>query len=1391
MGKYDEYEKILYGKKSTSQLSKNQNSINNLSARLAASGVDPNEALDKRNALEKFLNLKQDQNVIFDVFELLNRPQQALFAGWKNAQEGGDFWEGAKQGITGNADTQFKEILKNYGMEDREGKLDLADVLGFAGDVFLDPADLVPVAGFSKIGKSLDAGDNIFKAIRSADSASDIAFKGIGKGLKGTAKLADTGLEKVLKNLDEIKGVRAFDKAGNVLSDTAKIAYGNLDNSRSLLPDIINKADLGDNFARAEKGRLQSYKELKNSIQDVFKKSNASVNAILNKRSAENTANEVKRQLSTTFKQNEDKLKNFLTKKGKDINSIENLDEVGSDVSLFIESMMDRSIEKDELLDLIREGKVYKNKNGNQIIDELEKMKKQLPKELQDNLDLSIKVDDTGKISLGDGWNKKVLRDNGVRSFKDLDPKTSRIADYGNWYDKADLDKIEELRKDEDFRALINDMFGEIKDGDVIQFDGDSVKILSNFDTDPKGRYGSASDLHSKLQREVPLESRGKEYGYAGGGYYREINDTLNEGGQLTGEAKRIADNVESAVNAYKTTEPIGLTKYDRAKHIRKAFGLEELPNYGYKSLSPEDLQRTADELQTKIGQKFKVSEGFNSAAIGAGSSYFTDKDMYMKIRAADGTNMFIVNPNEREAILKKAQEYTLRSAGIEDVMTEFGPQPKLVLTVDIFDENGKKLATIGDNQVAKGANQILDEGFGTNFGRFGDNNTYLPHTLADRSMANTAKDTNVPILRGNTSQLSHRTRLGSIRENNNLYREAFTKGNVAPEQAEFFKKYPKLFEENFNKAFANKYFDGMTGLGKQHKIVSDTLINQTFGNRTDIENLQKSILEHRASGNKEALKKATDEYNKLVKDAPVKYLTEFDDAVPNNFTKLSTEQCNEIRNHLKRIRQAVGSDAEGYNQLLKVFDSSKGSIAVNDDVLRMLQVTINPKEKNAILKAYDKVLDLYKSTKTLSFTNSLNNFVGNSSNLYLSGINPMEQAKYMSQAVDISKNGERLYTALLSGAELSPKELDVANKWKAFLDTGFGSEEIALDLQDLPDFMKDIAKNGKTSKKVTAKDVATWLPKMNMRANTYVDNLNRITVMLKSMEDPSYLRRLGIEGATDAEKYRKAISKVMFDPSMMTDAERNIMKRIIPFYTYAKNNLVFQMDNLGRNGSRYNRLMKTIKNLQKNATNNNEEDMADYIKNNLYVPIPGIGKDGEYTVLRTQLPFGDLVDLADNPGEFLVNRTGPVIKSPVEFATNTNSFTGREIESFPGQRSSNIPFLTKKQEKALGDFTGLDVPIKTATRLFSGNPLSTITMTNSIDTDKLSRSYEQIEDLQNLMKQYEQKGYQFSTMSELKKANKNGTLANIDAIFAKYGVNSNNSSNNPYSDYEKILYGR
>ena len=194
--KYAEYEKILYGTSADKKV-KADKSINNYKARLEAGGVkDVNAAMDNRNILEKALNLKQDQNILFDLFELLNRPQQALFNAWEAGQKGNDIRDAAWKGLSGQNEVKFKDILKNYGMEDVEGKIDASDVLGFAGDVFLDPMNLIPVAGFDEFGKALDAGENFNKAAKNLKTGSDVVMSGISKGIKGTAKLADKGIEK-------------------------------------------------------------------------------------------------------------------------------------------------------------------------------------------------------------------------------------------------------------------------------------------------------------------------------------------------------------------------------------------------------------------------------------------------------------------------------------------------------------------------------------------------------------------------------------------------------------------------------------------------------------------------------------------------------------------------------------------------------------------------------------------------------------------------------------------------------------------------------------------------------------------------------------------------------------------------------------------------------------------------------------------------------------------------------------------------------------------------------------------------------------------------------------------------------------------------------------------
>lgn len=1113
-----------------------QNQISNLKTRLESGGVKNPEA-DDRNALEKWLNLKQDQGLIRDVFEILNRPQQAIFTGIKNSQEGGSFLEGMKEGITGNEETDFKDILMNTGnFEDEKGKLDLVDALGFVGDVFLDPMD-IPVAGFGKVGKALDSGDNISKAMRNADSINDLLFKAGGKAIKGGAKLADTGIEKGLKKLDEAKGIKY------------------------LTPDAKSAANLGKyvdegSDAVGELGDLEIYKAAKEKASGIFKFPDKVKKAILKGRSAD-VEQDMTRLKLNMMKEKElvDVAQKYLD--NQVVKKYDNVDNLLSDVVRFGEYTMDRSISNADLLSMAKKGDL---EGKQEFIDTLNKMiKKDVPKSKLKELKsrypepLKIEVDKDGYIKLGNGFDEISLDTAGKTMIKP------------NYTDEQ-LKHIDELV----------DMYAKNEDG------------------------------------------------------FADLVDTIN------GTSWKQA---EGSVP--------GISKYE------ELFG---------KSISD-----TSGEIKPGIMDKIN--------------------------KAIDETQ------------------------GGSNLAGKFNPKENY--------------------------------------------NYVLPHTLTEEAQ----KLKGTPL---GDRLLRRRKHLGSIDEINNYVRDVFNKipeKDLTPEMKAFKDSGADFMETSLLKAFDNRYLNekGLTGDIRKTKVANGVMLDLVFNDFDKAKTLRTKI--DNAYKNKESLEtisKLQNELNNLESSSVIKYLSGSDTKVPNNFVKVSRNDFKEVLKNLESANKRYGNEfaEKRFKKLKNGITKTGGDIAIDRDIARMMGIVSDQKTINGLQEIYNRYMNIFKKWKTASPTFIMNSFFGNTSNLALSGISPLDQAKYGAKVADIMQNGETYYKAKLAGETLSKTQDDVANLWYEYRKMGF--DRAALDLNEIPKELQDLVlKKTKNTSKI--KKVTNFVPYVNNLVNQTFDTSGRLTVMLKAIDDPSYMKKIGVDNVYDA------ISKVMFDPSMITSGEKTL-KNFVPFYTYSKNNLIYQSTNLFKNPTKYSRLMKGMRSLQNAATDGNKENMADYLKDSLYIPIPGLDENGNYTILRASLPFGQLIETVEDPIQSGVNMLSPAIKSPVEYATGVDSFTGSDIEKFPGEKSSQIPFLTKKQQKFISDFSGLDVPLKSGYRLFT-DPMSTVTMKNNVDRDKINRMYDEIDELKNMMKQYEQEGYEFSTMTELKKANKNNTVAGIDAIFAKYGI--------------------
>lgn len=1292
-----------------------QNQISNLKTRLEAGGVK-NPEVDDRNALEKLLNLKQDQGLIRDVFEILNRPQQALFTGIKNSQEGGSFLEGMKEGITGNEETAFKDILMNTGaFEDEKGKLDLVDVLGFTGDVFLDPMN-VPVAGFGKVGKALDAGDNVFKAMRNADTIDDLLFKAGGKAIKGGAKISDTVIEKGLKKLDEAKGIKY------------------------LTPDAKSAANLGKyvdegSDAVGKLGDLEIYKAAKEKASGMFKFPDKVKKAILKGRSAD-VEQDMTRLKLNMLKDKElvdvaqKYLDNQVTKK------YDNVDSLLSDVVRFGEYTMDRSISNADLLSMAKKGDL---EGKQEFIDTLNQMiKNDVPKSKLDELatrypePLKIEVDKDGYIKLGKGFDEISL---------DVSGKTMIKPNYTDEQLKHIDDLVDMYSKNEDgFADLVDTINGTAWK----QAEG-SVPGVSKYE-EVMGEY---------------LPDTGVHYGDLGKGRDTKYWNMTVGGPRSTGHlgtGTYFVGSKNSNVGSLKNDRPTKYVDFSNYKLLKPKTnedaqilhnGLKALNNFNSLGDNFEDFDKLQNLLQKYGISKdqsdkalFKVRDTFGSD-IYKNASFESDLDslstVFMKELGFNGIDVRGLENFDNGSFGSVIYDLKNKVPKMQDEIKP-GIMDKINRTID---------ETQGGSNLASKFNP--DENY----------NYILPHTLTEEAQ----KLKGTPL---GDRLLRRRKHLGSIDEINNYVRDVFNKipeKDLTPEMKAFKDSGADFMETSLLKAFDNRYLNekGLTGDIRKTKVANGVMLDLVFNDFDKAKTLRTKI--DNAYKNKESLETISElqnQLNNLESSSVIKYLSGSDTKVPNNFVRVSKDEFKEVLKNLESANKRYGNEfaEKRFKKLKNGITKTGGNIAIDRDIARMIGIVSDQKTINGLQEIYNRYMNIFKKWKTASPTFIMNSFFGNTSNLALSGISPLDQAKYGAKVADIMQNGETYYKAKLAGEALSKTQDDVANLWYEYRKMGF--DRAALDLNEIPKELQDLVlKKTKNTSKI--KKVTNFVPYINNLVNQTFDTSGRLTVMLKALDDPSYMKKLGVDNVYDA------ISKVMFDPSMITSGERTL-KNFVPFYTYSKNNLVYQATNLFKNTNKYSRLIRGMRSLQNSTTDGNEENMADYLKDSLYIPIPGLDENGNYTILRASLPFGQLIETVEDPIQSGVNMLSPAIKAPVEYATGVDSFTGREIESFPGEKSSQIPFLTKKQQKFISDFSGLDVPLKSGYRLFT-DPMSTITMKNNVDRDKINRMYDEIDELKNMMKQYEQEGYEFSTMTELKKANKNNTVAGLDALFAKYGI--------------------
>ncbi len=189
------------------------------------------------------------------------------------------------------------------------------------------------------------------------------------------------------------------------------------------------------------------------------------------------------------------------------------------------------------------------------------------------------------------------------------------------------------------------------------------------------------------------------------------------------------------------------------------------------------------------------------------------------------------------------------------------------------------------------------------------------------------------------------------------------------------------------------------------------------------------------------------------------------------------------------------------------------------------------------------------------------------------------------------------------------------------------------------------------------------FAPVKAMRAaNNANDNLMRYSSFLAG----------AYQGEAPAEAFANTI-KAHYDFGNLSEFERKVMRRAVPFYSWARQNIPAVVDEIATNPG--GKLATTIKGVER-AKGEHPGLTPDYIREGVAAPV-GAEEDGSQRYLsHLGLGFEDLGQLLGPGGP--LGMLNPLIKAPIEQATGRQLFTGRDLRDLHSR---------------IGDLTGQPLP--------------------------------------------------------------------------------------------------
>lgn len=340
---------------------------------------------------------------------------------------------------------------------------------------------------------------------------------------------------------------------------------------------------------------------------------------------------------------------------------------------------------------------------------------------------------------------------------------------------------------------------------------------------------------------------------------------------------------------------------------------------------------------------------------------------------------------------------------------------------------------------------------------------------------------------------------------------------------------------------------------------------------------------------------------------------------------------------------------ADGIETTVPELKGLKFPKEIADDLVKIKTKLSNTEEINALFRAFDYTQNIWKAYATsVNPGFHLRNAYSNVFQNYLAGLKDV--TKYVLAADIMTPNAVGTFVTKAG------KSLDYSHVKEIMLENGvinhgfFGSGELGEVAEQSISHAMGLRRFGPAT--------------IGRKFGGAIENNARVALFLD-----------GIDKGMDIQQAAKRVKKYLFDYNELTDFEKGAMRRVFPFYTWARKNVPLQAEQVVTNPQKYARLSQVKTNLERGNELTQEEKKAtpEYIKEKFIIALPR-KVDGMREVMAINLPIEDLNilkplysgkdfgdKLQDSINE-LVSRTSPPIQAAYQVTTGKSPLTGRPL---------------------------------------------------------------------------------------------------------------------------------